>query len=407
MRGLGLVEIMTQKRLSYPEFVAMIAAMFAILAFSIDSMLPALPQIAAELSPDAPNAAQLIITSFVFGMGFGTLLAGPLSDAFGRRPVIFAGVALYAVAALAAWAAPTLETVLAARFVQGLGAAGPRVVSLAITRDLYQGRQMAKIMSFVMMVFTIVPALAPFIGQYIIAAAGWRSVFLAFLVFASAVMLWFGLRQGETLPEARPLTLGRLGQGIREVLSHRMIRLSILAQVFIQACLFGTLSSTQPILDVIYHRADEFPFWFAVIAICASSGSFVNAALVVRLGMRRMVVSVLSFQVLGSGLMLALTLSGSIPHDAGFALHLIWTISVFFMIGLTMGNLNALAMEPVGHIAGMAASVMGALSTVVAVPVAAVIGLMFDGTALPLIGSVAVLAVLALVTVKAMGAPRG
>jgi MFS transporter, DHA1 family, multidrug resistance protein len=396
---------MMPKRLSYPEFVAMIAAMFAILAFSIDSMLPALPQIAAELTPDAPNAAQLIITSFVFGMGFGTLLAGPLSDAFGRRPVIFAGVALYAVGAVAAWAAPTLETLLAARLVQGLGAAAPRVVSLAITRDLYQGRQMAKIMSFVMMVFTIVPALAPFIGQYIIAAAGWRSVFLAFLVFASFAMLWFGLRQAETLPERRPLTGARLVNGIREVLSHRVIRLSILAQVFIQACLFGTLSSTQPILDVIYGRADEFPMWFAVIAVCSSSGSFVNAALVVRLGMRRMVVSVLIGQVVASGLMLALTLSGGIPPGLAFPLHLIWTISVFFMIGLTMGNLNALAMEPVGHIAGMAASVMGALSTVVAVPVAAVIGLMFDGTALPLIASVAVLALLALVTVKAMG-PR-
>ena len=186
------------RRLSQPEFIALIAMLFATIAFSIDAMLPALPQIAAELTPADPNRAQLILTSFVLGMGLGTFLAGPISDALGRKPVIVLGAGLYMVGALLAWAAPTLETVLAARLLQGLGAAGPRVVSLAMVRDLYSGRHMARIMSFAMMIFTLVPALAPLAGQGIIALTGWRGIFLAFLVFAVVATSWLSLRQPET-----------------------------------------------------------------------------------------------------------------------------------------------------------------------------------------------------------------
>ncbi|MES2967639.1 MAG: MFS transporter, partial [Pseudomonadota bacterium] len=208
-------------RMGQAEFIALIAMLFATIAFSIDAMLPALPQIAAELSPDAPNAAQLILTSFVLGMGIGTLLAGPLSDTFGRKPVILAGAALYCAAAMTAYFAPTLETVLLARMVQGLGAAGPRVVSLALVRDLYKGREMAKVVSFAMMIFTLVPAIAPFIGQGIMAVTGWRGIFVAFVAFSVLSMLWFGLRQPETLTERRPLAAAPLLAAFREVLSHR------------------------------------------------------------------------------------------------------------------------------------------------------------------------------------------
>jgi len=174
-------------RLSQGEFIALIAMLFATIAFSIDAMLPALPQIAAELSPDAPNTAQLVVTSFVLGMGVGTLFAGPLSDTFGRKTVIIAGALLYCAAAFVASLAPSLEGLLMARVLQGLGAAGPRVVSLALVRDLYKGREMARVMSFAMMIFTLVPAIAPFIGQGIIWVAGWRGIFLSFVVFSARV----------------------------------------------------------------------------------------------------------------------------------------------------------------------------------------------------------------------------
>ena len=175
---------LTLPRLPLPEFIALIAMLFATIAFSIDAMLPALPEIAQELTPADPNKAQLIVTSFVLGMGLGTLFAGPLSDSFGRRNVILAGAVLYCAASAVAMIAPSLETVLAARVVQGLGAAGPRVVSLALVRDLYKGREMARIMSFAMMIFMVAPAAAPLLGQQIISLAGWHAIFIAFILFA-------------------------------------------------------------------------------------------------------------------------------------------------------------------------------------------------------------------------------
>ncbi|NGQ90802.1 multidrug effflux MFS transporter [Rhodobacter sp. HX-7-19] len=381
-------------RMGQIEFIALIAVLFATIAFSIDAMLPALPQIAAELSPEAPNAAQLILTSFVLGMGIGTLFAGPLSDAFGRRPVILAGAALYCLAAVVAYVSPTLEGVLIARLLQGLGSAGPRVVSLALVRDLYKGREMARVVSFAMMIFTLVPAIAPFIGQGIIWVAGWRGIFLAFVAFSALSMLWFFLRQPETVPRAarRPLKLASLRAAFVEVLSHRVVVLSIAVQTLVFACLFATLSATQPILDQVYGEGDRFPIWFALIAVVAGSASFINARLVVRLGMRRMISTTLAAQVVFSALMLAAKAGGIWPPALAFPAHLLWTTGVFFMTGLTIGNLNALGLEPVGHVAGMAASVMGAIATVVSVVLAAPVGLMFDGTAYPLMAGVAVFA---------------
>lgn len=378
-------------RLSNGEFIALIAMLFATIAFSIDSMLPALPQIAAELSPLAPNRAQLILTAFVFGMGLGTLVMGPLSDSFGRKPVILAGSALYCIGALVAWGAPTLETVLAARVVQGLGAAAPRIVSQALIRDLYEGRQMARVMSFAMMIFTLVPAVAPLLGTGIIALAGWRGIFLAFLLFALVSSLWLGLRQAETLPRARrrPLAFGPLRRACAEVLSHRVILLSIAVQTFCFAALFATISSIQPLFDETFGRADSFPFWFAMIAVVSGSASLLNANLVVRLGMRRMVTSALAVQMVVSGLAALGFGAGLVPAGLAFPAYLAWNIGVFFMVGLTLGNLNALALEPVGHIAGMAASVIGAIATVASVALAAPIGLAFDGTPVPLMMSVA------------------
>ncbi|EEW25997.1 multidrug effflux MFS transporter [Rhodobacter ferrooxidans] len=385
---------MSTQRLSQAEFIAMLAMLFATVAFSIDAMLPALPEIAAELTPDAPNAAQLILTSFVLGMGLGTLFVGPLSDTFGRKPVILAGAALYSLAALAAWVAPTLETMLLARMVQGLGAAAPRIVSLALVRDLYRGREMARVVSIATMFFTLVPAVAPALGMAIIAGFGWRAIFLAFVLFSAVSILWLHLRQAETLPPPlrRPLHFTPLLAALREVLSHRVIVLAIAVQTLCFAALFGTLSSTQQVFDQHYGMAATFPYWFAGIALAAGSASLLNARLVVRLGMRHMVTVTLAVQMLASTAMALLTWAGMWPATLDFPAYLLWTCGVFFMTGLTIGNLNALALEPVGHIAGMAASVSGAIATVASVAIAVPVGLAFDGTAVPLQAGVAVFA---------------
>ncbi|MDT8855798.1 multidrug effflux MFS transporter [Paracoccaceae bacterium Fryx2] len=387
---------MTRPRLSSTEFIALIAMLFATIAFSIDAMLPALPEITRELTPLIPNRAQLIITSFVLGMGIGTLVVGPISDSVGRKPVILGGALLYCAGALAAWAAPTLETMLLARLVQGLGAAGPRIVSLALVRDLYKGREMARVVSFAMMIFTLVPAVAPLVGTVIIAGFGWRGIFPAFIAFSAVSMLWFMLRQPETLPPEtrRPLSARPLWLALREVMTHRVVLTAIAVQTLVFGCLFGTLSSTQQIFDVSFGRGAGFPFWFALIAVLAGSASFLNAVLVVRLGMRRLITVTLAAQIGMSALMAVMTWGGYWPPALAFPAYIAWTTGVFFMAGMTLGNLNALALEPMGHIAGLAASVSGAIATVLGVALAAPLGLAFDGTPVPLAFGVAVLAAL-------------
>lgn len=386
------------KQLSQGEFIALIAALFATIALSIDAMLPALPAIAAALSADDPNRAQLVVTSFVFGMGLGTLFAGPLADRFGRKSIILFGTLIYMAASLACYLAGSLDALLIARVVQGIGAAAPRTVSMALMRDLYKGREMARIMSFVMMVFIMVPAVAPLMGQGVIAVAGWHAIFLVYIVFALIAMSWMGLRQPETLtPEnRRSLALGAMWQGTKELLSHRIVLVSIAAQTLTLAALFATLSSMQGIFDQRFDRADSFALWFAFIAVGSSLGSITNARVVMRLGMRRVVVMTYAGMLALTLLLLVINAAGLMPEVLAFPAHLLWSIALFAMMGLSMGNLNALAMEPVGHIAGLAASVTSAISTVVSVALAVPVGLAFNGTALPLMAGVSVFMALAL-----------
>ena len=308
------VQTSTAKPVSQTEFIAIVAMLFATIAISIDAMLPALPQIAATLSPGAPNAAQLVVTSFVFGMGLGTLFTGPLSDAFGRKRAIMVGSALYAAAAVACYFAATPEALLIARMVQGIGSAAPRIVSIAMVRDLFKGREMARILSFAMMIFT--------------------------------------------------------------------------------------LSSMQAIFETRFDHADSFPLWFALIALAAMSGSLLNSRIVMTLGMRRVVIATYTLQTTLTLIFLATIALGLMPEALAFPAHILWSIGLFSMMGLTMGNLNALAMEPVGHIAGLAASVISSLATVGSVLLAIPIGLAFNGTVLPLLTGVAVLLGLALILMR-------
>lgn len=385
------------RRLGQSEFVALMAMSFATIAFSLDAMLPALGVIARDLTPDAPNTAQMVVTSFVLGMGVGTLITGPLSDAFGRRPVLFWGAGLYILGAFLAWRAQSLEGMLAARVIQGLGAAGPRVVAMAMIRDLYQGRAMARIASFVMLIFTLVPAIAPTIGAGIIWAFGWREIFLSFIIFSVIATAWLALRQDETLaPEARrPFSLASLVGGVVEVLSHRHVVLTIAVQCLCFGVLFSVLATTQPIFEHRFAEADRFHLWFGLIAICSMAGSLLNARIVMQMGMRRVISATLLGQIAFSALMLGLSIWGGLGEGLIFALFIGWMVSLFAMAGLTIGNLNALAMEPMGHLAGTTASVAGSLSTVAAVIIAVPIGLLFDGTFTPLAAGSLICCVLA------------
>ncbi len=375
----------TKSAMSRIEFVALCAMMFATIAFSIDAMLPALPEIGAELSPDNLNNAQLILTVFVLGMGIGTFFTGPLSDTFGRKPVVVGGALLYMLCAAIGWASQSLELVLAARLFQGIGAAGPRVVTLAIIRDLYSGREMARLVSIVMLIFTIVPAIAPMLGALIISFSGWRGVFVAFVLFSLVSILWMGLRLPEPLAheDRRPFRLPLMIAAVGEMWAIPAVRVSILVQSLCLAILFTMLTSVQQLYDITFGRGDTFPFWFGVVAIVSGSASILNAWLVVRLGMRFLVTVALGAQVILSCAMLGLALT--LP-SGGFLFYafVIWQTSVFFQAGMTLGNLNAMALEPLGHMAGTAASVMGAISTVFGAALAVPVGLAFNGTPVPL-----------------------
>ena len=367
------------------EFVCMMGLMFATIAFSIDAMLPALPDIVGNLTPDDPNRAQLIITSFLLGMGLGTLLAGPLSDALGRKTVIVIGAGLYMAGALMAYFAQSLEWILLARVLQGLGAAGPRVVSLAMARDLFVGRAMAQIVSYAMLVFTIVPAIAPLLGAWIIMGFGWRAIFLAFLAFSVISVGWLSLRQPETLaPEdRRPLQFAPLWAGLRETLAHRQMQFSIIAQTCIFGGLFGSLSSIHQIFDTTYGLRESFPLWFCLIALLSAPTGPINGKIVMHTGMRPLIRVTMLAQA-GLSLILALAFLSGVLGAAEFGVYVFWNVTLFATAGFSIGNLNALALEPLGHIAGMASSVMGAISTVGGALAGAVIGQMFDGTPVPL-----------------------
>ncbi|MDU8941887.1 MFS transporter [Ovoidimarina sediminis] len=398
----------TDRALSKPEFIALMAMLFSTIAFSIDAMLPALPEIAAELTPGAPNLAQLIVTSFVLGLGVGTLFSGPMADAFGRRRVIAGGALLYILGALLAWQAASLELILAARVLQGLGASGPRIAAMAIIRDKFEGREMAQLVSLMMMVFTLVPALAPAMGAGIIAMAGWRAIFLAFIVFSAISVIWLSLRQPETLtlPARRPFRPAKLRDGFLEVIANPMVRLCLLSLILTFGALFSVLVTAQPIFDVTFGQGHKFHWWFMLISVIGAMGNFANAKLVMIWGMRRVALTAFAVQTGAAILMILVSLSA--PWNAPWALYayVAWAAVNFTVLGLTIGNINAIAMTPMGHMAGMTASILGSMSTVGAVIVAVPLGLTFNGTPLSVAIGIAICAGAAFVIASGLKDPE-
>ncbi len=392
------------KRLHEYEFIALTAMLFATIAFAIDAMLPALSTIGAELSPADPNRAALVVGAFVFGMGVGTLFSGPLSDAYGRKAVILWAYVGFILGAVVAGLAPTLEIMLAGRFLQGLAVAGPRIAGLAMVRDLYSGSKMASIMSLSMMIFGLVPALAPLMGQVVMNTFGWRSIFFAIAGFGLIASLWIGLRQPETHPveNRQPMRLAPLISAAKTAFANRVYRFSVAVQVMLYGALFSVISSIQPIYDITYDRAESFPLWFGLMAVLAMPASYINSRIVAKTGMRRIIQTTLIAQCLLAALSTLLTATTGLP----FWVFFVWNYSVMLMVGFTFGNLNALAMEPMGKIAGTAASIMGSIGTVLAVVIAMPVSLAFDGTPMSLTAGVLVCAVAGLVLMLWLGPRR-
>ena len=383
-------------RISTAEFVAIMAMLVATVAISIDGMLPALSIIADELTPLRPNNAQMILSFFVAGMAAGTLIVGPLSDSFGRKPIIYYGASLYIFTSAVCVLSPSLEVILISRFLQGVGASAPRVVAQALVRDFYKGREMARISSFIMIIFALVPAIAPLLGSFVMLAFNWRFIFLMFIAFVAVSTMWMAFRIDESVTKEKRIefNLKQVVLAFKEVLSNQMILTSIITLVFAYGILFIGIFLIQPVFEQVFNRAATFPYWFATIALLAASSSYVNARLVRKLGMRMLTSIAFRAQVCFSALVFLVYWLGYFGGQFGFFCFLFWMFSIFFQAGLTMGNLTALAMEPVGHIAGTAASLVSAIATIGSVLLAAIVGQFFDGTPAAMIAGVALFATL-------------
>ena len=388
------------------EFVAMMALMTSLVAMSIDSMLPALSDIGAALGVQHENANQLVVTMIFLGLAVGQLLYGPLSDSIGRKPAIYLGYAVFFAGSLLSIFATSFPTMLAGRLLQGLGMAAPRSVSMALIRDRFEGRAMAQVMSFISVVFILVPIIAPSLGQAILLVADWRAIFVALLALALVSLIWFALRQPETLPGARraPLSAARLARGLREVLTnHAALGYTLMAGL-IAGAFQGYLSSAQQIFQFQYGLGTLFPVIFAVNAIALGLASFTNGQLVMRYGMRTLVRLAL-LTLCGLSVVLAAIAWVSNGQPA-LGLFMGFLLPTFFCVGILFGNMNALAMEPLGHIAGMGAAVVGSLSTLLATPLGMAIGQAYNGTLTPLVLGFAVLGLGALALMRwAEGTP--
>jgi len=369
----------------FVEFVIMIALMTSMVALSIDAMLPALPFIASDLGLANPNDSPYVITVFFAGMASGQLVFGPLSDSVGRRPAIIAGLCVFAAGSLLSLFAADYTQMLLGRLLQGFGAAGPRIVSIALVRDSYRGREMARVMSFIMTVFILVPVFAPAVGQGILLIADWRTIFGLFLALAFGIGSWFWARQPETLVPAHRVSfsLARLALDTLGILRLRAALGYALTMGFVFGAFIGYLASSQQIFQVQYGLGKLFPLYFGILAGIIGCASLVNARLVTRLGMRRL--SKLALQamcLLSAGFLLLAWYRGGHPQLSWLMLYL---LPLFFCFGILFGNLYAMAMEPLGHIAGLGSAVVGSLATFISAIFGTLVSSAYDGTVLPLV----------------------
>ncbi|GAA3697536.1 multidrug effflux MFS transporter [Sphingomonas cynarae] len=381
------------------EFVAFVAALMAVNALGVDLMLPALADIGHQLNIATANHRQWIITAYMLGFGAGQLVYGPLADRFGRRPILFVTLAGFVAASIFAAGSQTFVALLGARVLQGLMSASTRVLAVAIVRDRFAGRQMARTLSVAQMIFFLVPIMAPGLGQLLLGIGPWRFIFYALAGFAAFVLVWAATRLDETLPVERrsPLSFASLGRAYRLTLTNRFSAGYALAAALTFGGIIAFVSSAQQIFVDEFGAGERFTLLFALCAFSMGCASFANSRLVERLGTRLIsqaavlgliALSVVHLGVIGSG------------HET-LVTYMIFQALSMTCIGLCGSNFGAMAMEPVGHIAGTASSIQGFITSVGAVAVGSLIGQSYDGTTWPLaIGYLCIgLAVLAVVMV--------
>jgi DHA1 family bicyclomycin/chloramphenicol resistance-like MFS transporter len=369
------------RALSRPEFIGLVAALMALNALAIDVMLPALPYMGEALGVANENERQLVVSAYMIGFGLAQLAFGPITDRFGRRAPLFVGIAVYVLCAFAATFAPTFAVLLALRFTQGLGAAGTRVIAMSVIRDRFSGRDMAEVMSLAFMVFMAIPIVAPSVGQVILLVGSWHYIFVFMAGLASLIGIWAFIRLPETLhPEyRRPITVASVAEGFRLVFSNRVAFFYGLSGMFLFAAMFGFIICSQQIFVGIYGWGPWFPVAFVTLGGLMAVSSFVNSRIVQRFGMRRLSHLAMLIYIVCAAALLILSLMGPVPLPAFFGL----VLAIQFVFGWAASNMNSLAMEPLGAVAGTAAAVFGFMQTVGGAVLGTFIGQQFNGTLTP------------------------
>ncbi|WP_370480148.1 multidrug effflux MFS transporter [Tamlana flava] len=383
------------------EFVALMASLMSIVALSIDALLPALPEIGASLGVTNPENNQFLITMIFLGIGFGQLILGPLSDSFGRKPLVYVGFLIFILASIICVTTKSFEVMIAGRTLQGFGLASARTISISMVRDEFSGDYMAKIISIIVMFFLLVPVIAPTLGQFLINFFNWESIFHFNLVFGVLIILWFWLRQPETLAKEKRIKFSShlFIDGTREFFKSTDAIAFTLISGFITGSFMVYLSTSQQIFQEQYNLADMFPYIFASLAISIGLATFLNSRLVVKYGMLRIAFVACTAYAFISVLYVLLFWSG---HNPSIYILLSFFALQFFAVGFLFGNLRALAMQPLGHIAGIGAAINGFLSTVLAVPIANYIGSFVKSSVLPLFVGFSVFGILALLVFLVM-----
>jgi DHA1 family bicyclomycin/chloramphenicol resistance-like MFS transporter len=371
------------KKKSELEFIIVMASLMSLVALSIDALLPAISDISKTIHIVNPKNNQLFITMIFLGLGFGQLISGPLSDSFGRKPVIYVGFIIFALASLVCVFASSLEMMIVGRVLQGIGLSAPRTISIAMVRDRFSGNHMAKVMSFIVVIFILVPVVAPAIGKLMLDLYGWKSIFYSQLIFGFFTMIWVWKRQPETLKIAhrKKFKFSLFIEGTKEFLKHKNAVIFTFFSGFITGSFMVYLSASQVIFEQQYNLKEEFPFIFAGLAIGVGFATFLNGTLVVKLGMFKLV-SIFTTVFTLIPIVYILLYAGESNPSIYVLITFFWL--QFFALGFLFGNTRALAMEPIGHIAGVGAAINGFVSTIMAVPIATFIGGFVDKTALPL-----------------------
>jgi DHA1 family bicyclomycin/chloramphenicol resistance-like MFS transporter len=372
-------------KLNKNEFIALMAMLMSVTALSIDAMIPALGKISVDLMISEANSIQLVISSVFLGIAFGVLIYGPFADSYGRKKAIYLGIFIFLIGTLISIFATNLFVMLLGRTIQGFGSAACRVVTMAIIRDKYEGKEMAKIMSLIMMVFIMVPALAPLLGQGILIFASWQTIFWFIFVFALISATWMHFRQRETisLEKVRSFSLTVIFSGILETIKNRISMGYTLASGIMFGAFVSYLSSAQQIMEIQYELGRMFPLIFGFLAIVYGFASFLNSKLLNKFSMHQICLASLVLQVSLSSIFLIISLANN--KDITFNLFFTYMILNFFCIGPLFGNFNSMALQPFGHMAGLATSVISSIQTLSAVVVGIIIGQAYDGTVKPII----------------------